>query len=743
MLHKIRRQGVFLFLTMLSALMVKAQSDADSINHAAQDEDFVRASLLTVGPGNDAVTCFGHAAIRMQCPSAGLDYCFTFEMKLDRGEYVKFLTGDAKAGFMAARTEVFLEQYRQQGRGIHEYDLNLLPRQEQELWRNLDIEVGQDARWDYDFIHQNCGSMCVWIMEKSLLNEHIEYGELPPALTGTYHETIMHVAKDAPWLNLYFHVRHFYLWNVQGDIRHKMDPGFLVSAWQHATFTDEEGHHRPIFLADRELAPQTAEIDSPLLTPTVVLIAIIILTLLFISIKKRKLMKKIFTSLSSRRMMLTAAVVFTSALNALAGGEDWYAYKVQMDAYPTGAGVVYADTLEFYDESEIKYAESIDLELTTTKTTLYGYAKPNDGWQFIGFAKDQVDEEGNVVRVDEVTVGVSDYLPFSILSLDNGVGSTHYDETTGTEVSDDSLTVSALMPLEPNNYFRALFTHVYAKVDDYQKAMGSVSIDKLINNIGDQLQLTATPASEFNEFVNWTVDGEVVSNAPTVTVDVKGVATYEAHFSDSRTVTLHFPEEGGFIEWYSIYDYDLNYQAEAYSPFIYDGSENNYIVEDGGVPALSVISSGYAVMGKVPAILYGYGDVTINPSSPVEAEEPYSTTLFKWSGEDGIDLGDLSQENDKYYTFDTATGDFSLVTSGTIAANKVYMQLPDSLVAPEMGTPETLTLINSDITGISSPAVEKATVKGGIYDLMGRRLDAIRQEGIYIVDGKKVIYRKK
>ena len=262
---------------------------ADSINHLAEDENFIHASLLTVGPGNDAVTCFGHAAIRLQCPSAGLDYCFTFEMKLKPGEYWKFFTGDAKAGFMAAQTETFLNQYKAQGRGIVEYDLNLTPRQKQELWRRLDGEVGQDARWSYDFIHNNCGSMCVWIVETSLLGEQIEYGDVPEVLLGGYHTTIMHVAKDAPWLNLYFHLRHFYLWNVQGDIRHKMSPDLLVASWQKACIVDAEGNRRPVLMASRQLAPQTAAIERPLITPTLTFTILLILVILFIFIKNKKL----------------------------------------------------------------------------------------------------------------------------------------------------------------------------------------------------------------------------------------------------------------------------------------------------------------------------------------------------------------------------------------------------------------------------------------------------------------------
>ena len=263
---------------LLCCGVATAQVPADSIDRAAQDEDFVRASLLVIGPGDNVVTCFGHAAIRMQCPTHQLDYCFTFEMKLAEGEHTKFLTGQAKAGFMAAPTGVFMEQYKRQGRGITEYDLNLTPKQEQTLWRNLDREIAQEARWSYDFITVNCGSMCVWIIQQSLLDEHIEYQQLPTVLQGTYSDVMDYVGEDAPWLNLYFHVRYFSRRNDTGALADKMAPTLLAEAWQHALLTSPTGGSRPVITASRQLAPQTLRTGPVWLTPARALVIAIIIS---------------------------------------------------------------------------------------------------------------------------------------------------------------------------------------------------------------------------------------------------------------------------------------------------------------------------------------------------------------------------------------------------------------------------------------------------------------------------------
>lgn len=735
---------------LLCCGVATAQVPADSIDRAAQDEDFVRASLLVIGPGDNVVTCFGHAAIRMQCPTHQLDYCFTFEMKLAEGEHTKFLTGQAKAGFMAAPTGVFMEQYKRQGRSINEYDLNLTPKQEQTLWRNLDREIAQEARWSYDFITVNCGSMCVWIIQQSLLDEHIEYQQLPTVLQGTYSDVMDYVGEDAPWLNLYFHVRYFSRRNDTGALADKMAPTLLAEAWQHALLTSPTGGSRPVITASRQLAPQTLRTGPVWLTPAKALVIAIIIIIVFIFIKT-KFMKRLFTS--NKRLVLTAALALSTAFTAMAGGDDWYAFNVQIDAYPTGAGVVYADENEmeaFAPAEDAVFKESINVQYTSTTSMLNAFAQANDGWYLLGFAKDTLDTEGNVHHVDEITYKIGE-MGYAMLSLD-GVSSKHWDDESQSEVSDDSLTVAGLMPLEPNNYFRAIFTHAYATVAPGYEYLAKVTVDKLANNIGDKVTFTATPLSDFTTFVNWTKDGEVVSTSPIMEVTVGGIEEYVANFTDSRNITLNFPEEGGYIPFFSEYSYGLvGTEVYAYAPAIYDDMENNclvdMVIEEGQRASyLNMIGGNYQTGGMTAQLLYGYGNVTLVPNDTVAAEEPWNTQVFRWTDESGLAVGGLNQSMDKYYAYDQANLKFDLITDGSIAANSLYMVMPDSLMAEGQPAPAVIYVdenayING-VTGIRVPAANNAA-KQKTYDLQGRRIDAINREGLYIFDGKKVIYRKK
>ena len=726
--------------------------NADSINRLAQDADFIRASLLTISPGNDMVTAFGHVAIRMECPSEQLDYCFTFEMKLHDDEHADFLLGKAKGGFMAVPSQVFLNQYRGQGRGIKSYPLNLLPVQEQQLWRLLDREVVAGAKWNYDFITTNCGSMCVWLIEQALGSERIVYNELPPVLEGTYSEVMSHISDSSPWMNLFFHVKYFSRKNDVGALRDKMAPDLLEEAWSHAVIVDTEGHSRPVFSGQSQVLLQQVIQPKPFsLTPMRTLILFILMITIITLIFKTKFMKKMFTSVVGKRLMLAVTMVLASVANVLAGGEDWYAYNVQIDAYPTGAGLVYVDENDMsavVPAENAEFKQSINVQYTSKESLLNAFVKENEGWHFLGFAKDTVDEQNERHYVDSVAYNLDELFGYVQLSIE-GDGSSHWDEKQQTMVSDDSAAVAAIMPLDPNNYFRALFTHAYAKVAPGYEYLAKIESSKLVNNIGDKVTFTAVPLSAFTTFVNWTKDGEPVSNDPTIEVTVSGIEEYVAHFKDSREVTLSFPAEGGYLPFFSIYSYGLtNTDVLGYSAEINADTDNTFLVDslDGQgnrVSHLELSYTNFQTGGQSALLLYGFGDVTLIPNDTAEADSSSLDLLFQWSGESGQSVAELDLTQNKCYTWNQEKLCFNLIAEGTIAANSLYMMMPDSLMAEGQQAPQIIYVdAQSDPAGIA-PVLKKAAAQRRAYTLSGRRVDAINREGIYVFDGKKVIYRKK
>ena len=70
----------------------------------------IKASLIYVSPGYTAYTAYGHCAIRMQCPSQRLDYCFTYGLDDSSQSYVSFFSGKGKGRFSTFYTHDYLRE---------------------------------------------------------------------------------------------------------------------------------------------------------------------------------------------------------------------------------------------------------------------------------------------------------------------------------------------------------------------------------------------------------------------------------------------------------------------------------------------------------------------------------------------------------------------------------------------------------------------------------------------------------
>lgn len=182
----------------------------------------------------------------MQCPSKGLDFCFTFEMDLDAGSLLQFLRHQAKAGFAASPTELFLQQYRAAQRGVRAYELCLTPSEEQELWRNLDHEVAAGATWDYDYPVVNCVSMCVYVVEKSLHTRRLDYGLRPPLSQGSYSALVGGILPDNTWQQLFWRAVVALSGKDSAVFTDKLSPDMLAEVWQHAIATDTLHRAKPL-----------------------------------------------------------------------------------------------------------------------------------------------------------------------------------------------------------------------------------------------------------------------------------------------------------------------------------------------------------------------------------------------------------------------------------------------------------------------------------------------------------------
>lgn len=245
----------------------------DNVDRTA--EDFVIASLLVADPGTFLYSVVGHACIRLQCPTFGLDYCFSYEGEYSNQRVLDFLAGKLKMGLLAIPLEEYCKQYKEEGRGVYEYTLNLPIDAKRELWRILDEQLQEGRELPYDYYHRGCAITALDFIKKALGEDVIVYDKSICDNNLSSKEKYFAYTQPSMW------VRFFCVFIVGGeaDIVHKTDrqliiPMDLVQALQKASVNGEVViSNDPIVLVEGK--PQ---VNDGWFTPMVLAIILLVLS---------------------------------------------------------------------------------------------------------------------------------------------------------------------------------------------------------------------------------------------------------------------------------------------------------------------------------------------------------------------------------------------------------------------------------------------------------------------------------
>lgn len=157
-----------------------AQGFNDTIDRLA--DDFVEVGLIVSEPGDILYSVLGHACLHLQCPTFGLDYIFSYESEGVRGRVFRFLLNDLNMGMMQMSMDEYLQPYKEEGRGVKEYHLNLPPDVKSELWRMCDERVGQGMYLEYDPVKRGCAISVVHSVEDAIRSAN--------EMTGNNHQIV-------------------------------------------------------------------------------------------------------------------------------------------------------------------------------------------------------------------------------------------------------------------------------------------------------------------------------------------------------------------------------------------------------------------------------------------------------------------------------------------------------------------------------------------------------------------------
>ena len=451
-------------------------------------------------------------------------------------------------------------------------------------------------------------------------------------------------------------------------------------------------------------------------------------------------MKKLFTS------FLLATV---ACLSAFAEGDGkYYWFYDRAEVATTGKGLIYLSNT--YGDEDVTYADASETKQTVngfSSTTIYYQAKPTDGYGFVGLFP--------TATPTSLTEALTDN------SLEGSLSVSTMQVTESTDVEGYGFV--------PDNTYYAVFSKVYVKVADALKRAGSVSIDKVINDKGDNITITATPSSDDFQFDYWLDSkGNKITENPYTFVAGDDNVVYTAYFKSDRILTIDFGE-GKYVPFSSMYEAEFESGIETYiikNKYLrFDDEEGHNIAFDEAQNAWGYYDDDYAFVpytGEVPTfptnyevfgiaptyipntgfVLYGEGVKTIVLFKETPEDELYPIdTYLVGTATGAVNIESLPKQDDNnnnlvYYVFDTNA--FVKATSGTVAENSCYLVLTEGVQYP---LPEKIYMnAADDPTAITNVNAEKKIQFIGVYTIDGKKVEA-PVKGINIVNGKKVLVK--
>ena len=196
-----------ILLLFLSSTAVGAQNEKNDSLETALPTD-VYAYYVVVAPGETISSILGHAAIRMVCPSAGLDYCFTIKTPEFKDEFFDILFGKLRMGLVPEETVMFCDEYVKQGRGITAYRLDLTLDEVRDLWQALDSQVARGLYWNVNYVDNGCTQVCFESLFDILNNRmgtewnHLIREAVP---IQTRREAVEKTLDHSSWIGFFLH----------------------------------------------------------------------------------------------------------------------------------------------------------------------------------------------------------------------------------------------------------------------------------------------------------------------------------------------------------------------------------------------------------------------------------------------------------------------------------------------------------------------------------------------------------
>lgn len=163
-----------LFLSLLATFFSLCN---ESFAQGIQLSPEAKASLVTVGPGTELYSGFGHSVLWIYDPLNGLDNAYSYgSFSFETGNfYVKFLRGTLPYTISVAPLAPQVAYWQAENRWVKEQVLNLSNDQKQKLFNFLETNyLPENREYQYKFFYDNCATR-LSVALKAAVGDSLQY----------------------------------------------------------------------------------------------------------------------------------------------------------------------------------------------------------------------------------------------------------------------------------------------------------------------------------------------------------------------------------------------------------------------------------------------------------------------------------------------------------------------------------------------------------------------------------------
>lgn len=222
--------------------------------------DSIRVSLVTCSPGTEVYAVYGHTALRIEIPTAGVDMVANYGLFMfDAPNFIwRFIKGETDYVVGVSNYPIFEREYTERGSSVTLQQLNLSEEEKIKLIALLNHNLRPENRtYRYNFLYNNCSTKAHDKVEEAL-KAHLK--DIPTDSVEVSYRDILHqYTSEYPWLQFGID----YLLGVEADRgidarRQMFAPEYLKNYTSDMQLT-ENSRTYPYVLAEHivePLAPQ-------------------------------------------------------------------------------------------------------------------------------------------------------------------------------------------------------------------------------------------------------------------------------------------------------------------------------------------------------------------------------------------------------------------------------------------------------------------------------------------------------